>query len=103
VNIDEVRDWSLPGPPGTRYTLHEVAKWLDMHDDTLRAMIDLGRFPRGYKATAQAEPVWTGAELAAWLLLRDRWYPEPKPDETGRNQTKRAEPRRKSDDPKPDA
>jgi predicted DNA-binding transcriptional regulator AlpA len=98
VDTGEWTTWPLPGPRGLRYDLHEVAKLLDLSDDTLREMISEGRFPRGYKATRQSQPVWTGAELAAWFLLRDKWHPEPPPADTGRHQPPRADTGRKRGD-----
>jgi predicted DNA-binding transcriptional regulator AlpA len=95
MDIGDWKDWTLPGPPRLRYTLREIASWLDVSEDTLRATIDAGHFPRGHKISPQSTPTWTGADLAAWLHLRDRLGPvpdEPKPAETGRTRPKRDEP-----------
>lgn len=99
----ETREWTLVGPAALRLTLHDVARWLEMDAKTLRGMIEAGRFPRGYKPTPQSEPFWTGCELAAWLLLRDRWHPEPEgePGETRESQGKRGKPGGKLDDANP--
>lgn len=75
MGMDDVREWSLPGPAGLRFTRREVAAWLDVSEDTIDRMIDAGSFPRGSKASPQSSPTWTGLDLAAWLHLRDRWCP----------------------------
>lgn len=94
------KEWPLHGPPKLRYTLQEVATWLDISADTLRGLIEQGRFPRGHKVSPQSSPTWTGADLAAWLHMRDRWYPEPDSPDTGRHGAKPDEPRRKRDESK---
>lgn len=97
MDLGELRDWTLPGPPALRYTARQVAAWLDISTDTLRRLIDQGRFPRGHKL-GQGEPTWTGLDIAAWLHLRDRMYPaddEAQPDATDGNGTQPDAPRRK--------
>lgn len=94
------KEWPMPGPPLIRYTKAEICDWLDVSDDTLDAMIDAGKFPRGYKISPKSTPTWTGKDIAAWLHLRDRWFPEAKPADSGRNQPKSADSGRKSESDK---
>lgn len=64
--------WSLPGPDELRLSRARVCDILGISEDTLTRAIDEGRFPQGIKPSPQAEPFWTGADLAAYLHLAGR-------------------------------
>lgn len=100
MDAGDWKEWPLPGPPKLRYTASDVARWLEMDEKTLQRMIDDGHFPRGVKDSPRAEQTWTGGELAAWLLLRGRWFPAAPEDTDGHGGTQRPTGghRRKSDD-----
>jgi predicted DNA-binding transcriptional regulator AlpA len=68
--------WTLPGPDRLTLTKPEVAAILGISTGTLDRMVRGGRFPRGHKTTPQAKPFWTGADVAAWLLISPRMLSE---------------------------
>ncbi len=88
-----MRDWQLPGPDKHLYTIEGVCKELDLNRTTLNRLIAEGKFPRGRKIAGRTQ--WTGADIAAYLLLADRWFPdEPgttrEPEEESRKKRKKA-------------
>lgn len=68
--------WILPGPDGPTLTREQVAAMLHVSTQTLDRMVAAGRFPAGIKPSTKAAPIWTGADLAAWLHLAGRMNSE---------------------------
>jgi predicted DNA-binding transcriptional regulator AlpA len=64
--------WTFPGPPGLLYTRKQVAALLDLSERTIDRMAEEGRFPVGIRPSPQSPPMWSGADLAAWLHLAAR-------------------------------
>lgn len=65
--------WTLPGPDKLTLTRLDVCQILHVSESTLDRMIESGTFPRGVKMSASSSPIWTGADLAAYLHLAERW------------------------------
>jgi predicted DNA-binding transcriptional regulator AlpA len=79
----DLRDWTLPGPSSLQLDLADLAKFFSVSQDTIWRWIEKGQFPCGL--IHGGKPTWTGAEIAAAILLRGRYSsnegkPEPQTD-----------------------
>lgn len=68
---DDIHNWTLPGPKFLVGDTKDVAKFFGVSVDTIRDWIRLGKFPAGQMSGG--EMTWTGAEVAAHILLRGRY------------------------------
>jgi hypothetical protein len=68
----EITYYRFPGPAKLVLTKTDVAALLRVSEATVGRMVEAGRFPRGIKPSAGTEPLWSGADLAAWLYLAGR-------------------------------
>lgn len=75
--------WSLPGPDAPVLSKQDVLALLRISGKTLDRMVRENRFPPGIKPSPNAAPLWTGADLAAWLHLSGRMQGGPAAVEEG--------------------
>lgn len=79
-----VGQWTLYGPDQQILWRADVCNLLRISEATLDRLVREGRFPRGIKASAGAEPFWTGLDIAAYLHLAPRMEePEKVPERGG--------------------
>lgn len=73
---DDTRDWMLPGPDALVLSLKQVAAMFQVKPRTIQRWIERGEFPQG----RGDPPLWTGADMAAYLHLRGRLSINPNPE-----------------------
>jgi len=61
---------SIPGPAQDRMTKSEVVQYLGISEPALEKLIRERKFPKGVKPTPQSSPIWLGAVVAAYMMLR---------------------------------